>query len=204
MSDSERMKFWFGKNQSADDEIRDKFGADLEAFGAGELDEWRDCPLSAAAGIILGDQFTRHVYRGSPKSFDFDPRVREWTLGLVKSGEHRRLPGAMRLFVLLPLTHHENLESHEVCTCRPGVMFFGLSVFLWELMWLVGCQGLSYIGKPVAVQCSPVTTPSRLPHRSCPRSWRSGRPTSRPWSRRRPSCSSSLRSPPNLRTTTRP
>ncbi|KAK2080435.1 hypothetical protein QBZ16_000288 [Prototheca wickerhamii] len=114
MSDSERMKFWFGKNQSADDEIRDKFGADLEAFGAGELDEWRDCPLSAAAGIILGDQFTRNVYRGSPKSFDFDPRVREWTLGLVKSGEHRRMPGAMRLFVLLPLTHHENLESHEI------------------------------------------------------------------------------------------
>lgn len=39
--------------------IKEHFSADVEAMQAGRYDSWQQQPLSAVAGIILADQFTR-------------------------------------------------------------------------------------------------------------------------------------------------
>jgi hypothetical protein len=57
------------------------FGADLQAMGDGAYDSWRDIgPLSLLAGVVLADQFSRNVHRGTPKAFALDPKGLAWAL----------------------------------------------------------------------------------------------------------------------------
>lgn len=39
--------------------IKEHFSTDVEAMRAGRYDSWQQQPLSAVAGIVLADQFTR-------------------------------------------------------------------------------------------------------------------------------------------------
>jgi hypothetical protein len=41
--------------------ITEHFSSDVEAMRAGSYDSWQQQPLSAVAGIILADQFTRYA-----------------------------------------------------------------------------------------------------------------------------------------------
>ena len=49
-----------------DREITERFGELLERARSGELDHWADTPRGRLALIIVLDQFSRNIYRGSP------------------------------------------------------------------------------------------------------------------------------------------
>lgn len=76
---------WFGGNAEVDADITAKFGADCEALLRHEYDAWQtgDDPAEALAAIILGDQLTRNVYRGTAKMYAADPLVLPWSKALV-------------------------------------------------------------------------------------------------------------------------
>ena len=67
-----RMKLWFSKSDETDAEIRERFGEAVIAAGRGELDAWTSTPRGRLAVIILIDQFTRNIYRGSGDMYQFD------------------------------------------------------------------------------------------------------------------------------------
>eukprot|EP00882_Tetradesmus_deserticola_P034939 GHRQ01040291.1.p1 GENE.GHRQ01040291.1~~GHRQ01040291.1.p1 ORF type:complete len:127 (+),score=48.70 GHRQ01040291.1:210-590(+) len=50
---------WYGGGDAVDQYIKQHFSADVEAMRAGSYDSWQQQPLSAVAGIVLADQFTR-------------------------------------------------------------------------------------------------------------------------------------------------
>lgn len=111
MADESFQKKWFGKSAELDEEITQKFGKYLEDAEKGKLD---DClgqgELNQLAHIILLDQFSRNVYRNTPKAFGNDEKALQIALAIVQSGGWENLDGNGKLFVLLPLEHSESLE----------------------------------------------------------------------------------------------
>ena len=65
------MSRWFMGGEEVDAEIKEKFGAHVEAMRSGEHDSWKDEPMSCLAGIVLMDQFTRNAYRDTPQMCAF-------------------------------------------------------------------------------------------------------------------------------------
>ena len=66
-------------------EVIEKFGEDCEAFSEGKYDSWQQQPYNCLAGILIGDQLTRNVYRDSAKMYVSDDRVLAWAKALVVS-----------------------------------------------------------------------------------------------------------------------
>jgi uncharacterized protein (DUF924 family) len=112
----ELTKIWFNGGNEVDQYVKDHFTADVEAFKAGEYDDWLQQPYSALAGIILADQFTRNIYRGTAAAFELDGKALSWAKHLQDSGLAQQLPrGPMRQFLTLPFMHSENLDDQQRC-----------------------------------------------------------------------------------------
>ena len=86
---SSRSKIWFQGSAEIDAEIIEKFGEDCNALIHGEeLDHWQANTgnvLEALAGIIIGDQYCRNVFRGTANMYAADHKVLPWTKALVVS-----------------------------------------------------------------------------------------------------------------------
>src|SRR5215831_2077453 len=67
-----RAAMWFHGTPEGDRDIAERFGAELERARHGELDAWAETPRGRLALIILLDQFSRNVFRGTPLSFAQD------------------------------------------------------------------------------------------------------------------------------------
>ena len=117
---------WFKKDPAFDAEIARRFGPLVEAaLRADEGDasrDWITRPLQAQpalARLLLLDQFTRNVYRGTARSFAGDGQALHIARALVASGRDRDLTGVQRQFAYLPFEHAEDL-SHQ----RTSVQLF--------------------------------------------------------------------------------
>lgn len=117
---------WWGMRQgqpierderlAIDEALKTRFAPTLAEAKAGTLDAWLDDgPRGALALIILVDQLSRNVHRGSPEAFALDARSAEWALALVRSPNWTDLHPIERSFALLPLEHSEDLDLHRVC-----------------------------------------------------------------------------------------
>lgn len=106
-----KNKMWFAKSEDIDAEIRAKFLPLLETLAAGPLaDDWAERGTSERlAAIIVLDQFSRNLFRGSPRAFSQDALA----LRLCKEGlslrEDLTLSEAERIFFYLPLEHSEDI-----------------------------------------------------------------------------------------------
>lgn len=103
---------WFRKDDAFDAAIRERFTPDVEAALAGC---WRsgDGTVSPLAEILLLDQFTRNIFRNTPRAFAGDAQALVLANGLVKSGRDMTLPPFMRWFAYLPFEHSESLADQE-------------------------------------------------------------------------------------------
>lgn len=110
---AERMQLWFAGGEAVDREIRERFGADVEQAHRSELDSWAETARGRLALIILLDQFSRNLYRGSEKAFSRDAQAVELTLAGIERGHYSQLSICEKLFFLLPLEHAENLALQD-------------------------------------------------------------------------------------------
>merc|ERR1711871_1875216 len=97
------------KSKDYDAEIKEKFGALLELAEEGKGMGWLVSKESFVAYIILLDQFSRHIYRGSKDSYKNDFA----SLLFVKQGFQiygPELEGYEFMFAFMPYMHTENLE----------------------------------------------------------------------------------------------
>ena len=60
------------KDPAMDRHIAEQFGKVREEVMRSNAQGWRDSPETLAAAIILLDQFSRNMFRGSPKAFEAD------------------------------------------------------------------------------------------------------------------------------------
>ncbi len=106
---------WFEKNPAFDEDVRQRFGPTIELALTGGLDHWRTAPEDALALILLLDQFTRNVFRDTPKAFAGDARALDTARAMVSVGQDKTLPPLARSFVYMPFMHSETLADQDRC-----------------------------------------------------------------------------------------
>lgn len=104
---------WFVKNAEFDREIAQRFAALIESALLGELAHWQDEAESALAAVIVLDQFTRNVFRDTPRAFAGDARALAIARAMVASGQERALVPVQRAFVFLPFEHAEDRAMQD-------------------------------------------------------------------------------------------
>ncbi|HUG21877.1 DUF924 family protein [Piscinibacter sp.] len=104
---------WFRKDAAFDAQIGERFGALIEQALRGEQLEWQQSPDPALARIILLDQFTRNVFRDTPRAFAGDALALAAARRMVDAGQDRALSPLRRAFVYLPFEHAEDLAAQD-------------------------------------------------------------------------------------------
>jgi uncharacterized protein (DUF924 family) len=96
---------WMAGGPEVDREITERFGETLEKARRGELDHWARTARGRLALIVVLDQFSRNVYRGSPLSYAQDEKALRLAVEGIESGMDRELSRSERFFFWLPLGH---------------------------------------------------------------------------------------------------
>jgi uncharacterized protein (DUF924 family) len=114
---STKFKRWYMGGEGEDRRIAERFSGAVEQALAGAFDAWAATPRGRMALVILLDQMTRSIFRGTPRAFSGDFKAR----GLVKDALAARFDETLsfeeRQFLLMPLLHSEEVPDVE----RAGV-----------------------------------------------------------------------------------
>lgn len=114
---------WFTKSPAFDEELRERFGVAVEAALGGALQHWSaQGPWQHLALVVLLDQFTRNIFRNTPKSFAGDPQALTLALQAMQSGADQQLPEVVRVFMYLPLEHAEDPGMQQRCVAAFDAM----------------------------------------------------------------------------------
>lgn len=105
--------FWFAKSDATDELIRGRFADAVGVALKGQTDHWALTPRGALASIIVFDQFTRNIYRDTPRSFDGDAQALRLASNLVDRNDDRLLAPVERWFAYMPFQHSEFRNDQE-------------------------------------------------------------------------------------------
>lgn len=104
---------WFDSDTAFDTRIRERYGALHGAAVRGELAAWRDTPRGRLAEVIVLDQFSRNMFRGTAAAFASDPQALALAQEAVRSQADRELPPPQRAFLYMPYMHSESARVHQ-------------------------------------------------------------------------------------------
>lgn len=107
-------KSWWSSQREFDELVASRFGGMLRRAAQGECFDWRAEPTGRLAEIIVLDQFSRNILRGTPSAFAQDPMALTLAQWAVAEGAHLKLDPAQRTFMLMPYMHSESRVVHEV------------------------------------------------------------------------------------------
>jgi uncharacterized protein (DUF924 family) len=109
-------QFWFTASSRVDEQIRRRFLALHEQIL--QSDACRlDGASSLLAAILVLDQFSRNIFRGTPRAFAADPLARRLAQQVIALGLDAGMTQAQRYFVYLPFEHSEDRE-HQALAVR--------------------------------------------------------------------------------------
>lgn len=108
-----RRDWWYAGGSSVDDEIRSRFGTLLPAACNGECNEWLTTPDGALALILLLDQFTRNLYRGTPDAYSGDTLAFELVNQAIELQLDHQLHPVARIWLYHPFHHAESIEQQD-------------------------------------------------------------------------------------------
>lgn len=104
---------WFKKDTAFDASIEARFGAAIEQGLTGALDTWTESRAGCLALILILDQFTRNVHRGTAKAFAGDPKALAICALCRDRGYLDHPVQGWRHFMLIPMMHSEDIEVQE-------------------------------------------------------------------------------------------
>lgn len=105
-------KKWWIADPAFDALVRGRYLGVLQQAAAGELSAWRASPHGRLAEIIVLDQFSRNIHRGTPLAFAQDPIALVLSQEAVSSGALAVLGEDERNFLLMPFMHSESRLVH--------------------------------------------------------------------------------------------
>lgn len=117
------LRFWFHETSPSqwwkidaefDRLIAERFGGIHTQAAQGELFEWRADPAGRLAEVIVLDQFSRNIYRGSHRAFLTDVLALGLAQEAVAAKADLALPAEERAFLYMPYMHSESRVIHEV------------------------------------------------------------------------------------------
>ena len=105
-------KVWFEKNAEFDAACS-RFAGALRDAKQGAYDHWTATPRGTLALIILLDQFSRNLHRGSPEAFAADAKALGIARAAIAHGFDQSLRPVERMFLYMPFEHSEDLADQE-------------------------------------------------------------------------------------------
>jgi uncharacterized protein (DUF924 family) len=98
---------WFEVSREIDDQIRDRFLALHEQLAASQVSTMTG-PRAALATVIVLDQFSRNLFRGTPRAYAADALARRLASIALSEGYDRDMAAAQKQFLYLPFQHSED------------------------------------------------------------------------------------------------
>ena len=125
------LKFWFGDDYQSwpekttsrnwfmggpkfDQAIHSKFEVTIEKLLSTEL-EIPESSKQLIASIIVLDQFTRNIFRGTKKAFSGDSKASRLAKHAVDASYYKELPAHQKIFITMPFEHSEEMEDQLTC-----------------------------------------------------------------------------------------
>ena len=149
------MKLWFGKADAVDQQIISEF-MDIHQQLFQNPYALGNEPDQLLASIIVLDQFSRNMFRGSSQSFAADDKALELTKAvhsIIQNGQASHFGKYEKMFAYMPLMHSESLKEQQF-----GVEVFDKLASEFEDMSSVS----NYMKKHAAI----VELFGRFPHRN--------------------------------------
>ncbi|AWB65184.1 DUF924 domain-containing protein [Saccharobesus litoralis] len=104
---------WWQKNNEFDALVTQKFANTLCLAEQELLPEWRQSAEGRLAEIIVLDQFSRNIYRGTAKAFANDNLALLLAQQMIELGLDKHFIQPKLGFVYMPFMHSESKEVHE-------------------------------------------------------------------------------------------
>ena len=105
---------WWSADPAFDARVRSRFGALHEQAVRCELFGWRTAPEGRLAEVLVLDQFSRNLHRGTARAFAADPLALALAQEAVAAGADLALPVEQRAFFYMPYMHSESAAIHAV------------------------------------------------------------------------------------------
>ncbi|WP_294309390.1 DUF924 family protein [uncultured Sphingomonas sp.] len=108
----------FAKDDALDRELAERFGVLRDQVLATGAIGWRDDPNTLLAAILLLDQFSRNLHRGSAQAYAADPLALNLCLAAIDAGWEDRYPPERLAFVYMPLMHAESRAMQDLSVAK--------------------------------------------------------------------------------------
>lgn len=103
---------WWAADPEFDARVRSRFEGLLLQAAAAELHGWRTSARGRLAEVIVLDQFSRNVHRGTARAFAQDPQALVLAQEAVAGGALHQLDAVECTFLLMPYMHSESRLIH--------------------------------------------------------------------------------------------
>jgi len=100
---------WFASDPTFDGVIRERFGSLPDRVLNGDFSDWRMAARPTLALLLVLDQFTRNLFRGSAESVAYDAAAVEISLEALALGFDGELHPLEAVFLYLPFEHAEDM-----------------------------------------------------------------------------------------------
>lgn len=108
-------KQWYNSPKSLDNAILQEFYSTWVAIMDGKFGMWLTYPSGSLAYILVLDQFSRNMFRGTSKAFSSDLVALAAAKQAIKHKFDLAIDEPGRQFFYLPLMHSESLQDQERC-----------------------------------------------------------------------------------------
>jgi len=106
---------WYASTPDLDQTIHNQFFEIWQEIMQGKHGMWLTYPSGALAYIIVTDQFSRNMFRGTAQSFASDRAALCAAKSSIGQDWDLRIDVPARQFFYMPLMHSENLSDQERC-----------------------------------------------------------------------------------------
>lgn len=110
----ENRKKWFWKSEEFDQTILQRFQEGYEQAMTGAYDVWQEQPTSCVALVILLDQFSRNMFRGTKRMYAADSKALSLTHYGIQQEYLNTLKQPLKKFLLMPLMHSESMKEQQL------------------------------------------------------------------------------------------
>lgn len=110
---ADRSDFWFRGGSAVDELCRQHFSATWQAAANRELEAWKASPRGTLAWVILLDQFSRNLHRGTAQAFAHDAAAKAAAEAVIRTAGDLSLTPFERAFLYLPFEHSESIADQD-------------------------------------------------------------------------------------------
>ena len=105
---------WFKKDSVFDNNLKERFSKLVEESLIGKFDHWSVSKRGCLALILLLDQFTRNIFRDTPRAFSGDEKALQLSFQCLSKNYLCNDNFQETKFMLIPMMHSEDISVQDL------------------------------------------------------------------------------------------